>query len=244
MKHLLMPLATAALLAAATTAGAASYKEVTVSDGGSIVGAVSAGDHQAETKVFTISKDPEICGTGTREVNFVRVNGGMLEDAVVFLAKVKEGKPFPEDVGDMTLHQHGCAFAPALGIMRNKGKLTIINDDGTLHNIHTYEQIGRARRTVINISQPNQGDTATKPIKLRKGDGMKIECDAHDFMHGFIFVAKNPYFAAVDENGHYEIGDIPPGKYKVMVWHGFLGEIEVGKVEVAAGETVTLDATY
>ncbi len=241
---------TTILIAAAATAGlavaasAASYKVVAVSDGGSIAGAVSAGDNKPEVKSFIISKDPQICGTGTRDVSLVRINDGMLEDAVVFLYKVKEGKAFPDALKTLTIEQKGCAFHPALGVMENNGKLTVVNADGTLHNIHTYEQIGRARRTVLNVSQPDKGDTVTKKIKLRKGDGMKVECDAHNFMHAFIFVAKNPYFAVVDANGHYKIDGIPAGKYKVKVWHGTLGEIKVGEVVVSAGQTTTLDASY
>ena len=186
----------AAAICLAGIAGAASYKEIDVTDGGSLVGSVSAGDAAPESKSFTISKDPEICGEGTREVSFVRVSeGGMLLDAVVFLKKVKEGKPFPEELHSLTLTQEGCEFSPALGVMANEGELTAINNDATLHNIHTYELIKKARRTVLNVSQPNQGDTLTKEIKLRKGNGMKVECDAHDFMHSFVFVAKNPYFS-------------------------------------------------
>jgi hypothetical protein len=128
--------------------------------------------------------------------------------------------------------------------MANKGELTAVNADNTLHNIHTYELIGKARRTVFNVSQPTKGDVITKEIKLRKGAGMKIECDAHDFMHGFVFVAKNPYFAVVDENGAFEIGDIPPGTYKIKIWHGQLGEIKGGKVEVTADGVTTVDLSF
>jgi len=237
-------MAAAALMALSPAANAASYKEITVSNGGTLTGSVSAGSNQTEVKTFTISKDPQICGTGTREVPFVQVNNGMLQNAVVFLYKVKEGKAFPEGLDKMTIEQKGCEFHPFLGFMQNKGELTVVNSDPTLHNIHTYEQIGKARRTVLNVSQPNKGDVVTKKIKLRKGDAMKVECDAHDFMHAFIFVAKNPYYAKVDDNGHYEITDIPPGKYKVKVWHGALGEIDAGEVEISAGQSVTLDASY
>ena len=245
MKKLLFKAAcAAALLNLAGIASAASYKETEVTNGGSIVGTVSAGDAGAESKTFTISKDTEICGEGTREVSFVRVNDGMLQDAVVFLKKVKEGKPFPAELSSLTLTQEGCEFAPALGVMANKGELTAINSDATLHNIHTYELIKKARRTVMNVSQPNKGDTVTKEVKLRKGNGMKVECDAHDFMHSFVFVAKNPYFSVVDETGNFSITDIPAGKYDVVVWHGFLGEIKGGEVEVTAGGEATLSLSY
>jgi len=228
----------------AGVADAAGYKEIDVTDGGSITGVVAAGGHANEAKAFTISKDPDICGEGTRDVTLARVNGDALLDAVVFLVKVKEGKAFPEGLDSLTLTQEKCAFSPYLGVMTNEGELTAINNDHTLHNIHTYEQIGKARRTVLNVSQPTAGDTVTKKIKLRKGNGMKIECDAHDFMHSFVFVAKNPYFALVDDTGHFEITDVPPGKYKIMVWHGFLGEVKGGKVEVVAGGETAIDLSY
>jgi hypothetical protein len=119
-----------------------------------------------------------------------------------------------------------------------------VNVDHTLHNIHTYEQIGKARRTVMNVSQPNAGDTVTKKVKLRRGDGMKIECDAHDFMHGFVYVAKNPYYSVVDENGGFSIDGIPAGTYEVVVWHGFLGEVKAGEVTISAGGAATMDLSY
>lgn len=234
----------AAFLGMAGLANAASYKEVNVTDGGTLDGSVSAGDAEPEAKTFTISKDPNICGEGTRVVDFVRVNDGMLLDAVVFLEKVKEGKAFPPELASLTLNQERCQFSPVLSVMSNEGELTAVNADATLHNIHTYELIGKARRTVLNVSQPNQGDEVTKEVKLRKGNGMKVECDAHDFMHSFVFVAKNPYFSVVDENGNFSIGDIPAGKYDVVVWHGFLGEIEAGEVEVGAGGEVSLELSY
>ena len=245
MKNFLTKSACAiALVGFAGAVHAATYNEIEVTDGGSIVGSVSAGDAAAESKSYTISKDPDICGEGSRTVDFVRVNEGMLQDAVVLLEKVKEGKAFREEIKTLTLTQEACQFLPALGVIANLGELTAINSDATLHNIHTYELIGNARRTVMNVSQPNAGDTVTKEIKLRKGNGMKVECDAHDFMHSFVYVAKNPYYSVVDENGQFEITDVPAGTYDIMVWHGLLGEIEGGEVTVDANGEVTFDLSY
>ena len=233
-----------AFVGIATNAYAAKYKVIEVSDGGAVVGKVAAGAAKAETKSYTISKDPEICGEGNRDVPFVRVNGDAVQDAVVFLDKVKEGKAFGDELKTVKLNQEKCEFSPYLSFMSNGGNLTAVNSDHTLHNIHTYEQIGNARRTVLNVSQPKAGDEVTKKIKLRKGVGMKVECDAHDFMHAFVFVAKNPYFTAVDENGGFKIADIPAGKYKIKVWHGFLGIVDGGEVEVSAGGETTFDLSF
>ncbi len=234
-----------AMLGLASTANAGSYSEIEVTDGGSFMGTVAAGEAEADTRTYTISKDPEICGEGSREVPFVQINdAGMLMNAVVFLNDVDEGKAFnPEEV-NLTLTQENCEFSPALGVMANRGEITATNSDMTLHNIHTYELIGNARRTVMNVSQPNQGDTVTKEVKLRRGNGMKVECDAHDFMHSFVFVAKNPYYSVVDENGGFSMDGIPAGTYEVMMWHGFLGEIEVGEITVDAGGEVSMELSY
>ncbi len=243
--HSAIALAMLGLAATASTAGAKGYNEVDVSNGGSFVGTVAAGDAEADTRSYTISKDPEICGEGTREVPFVEINAdGKLMNAVVFLHEVEEGKAFDPSMMNLTLDQKGCEFSQVLGVMTNKGELTATNSDMTLHNIHTYELIGKARRTVMNVSQPSMGDTVTKKVKLRKGNGMKVECDAHDFMHSFVFVAKNPYFSVVDESGAFSIGDIPAGSYEVIMWHGFLGEVEVGEITVDAGGEVNMELSY
>ena len=132
---------------------------------------------------------------------------------------------------------------PFMSVMTNDSMFEATNSDPVLHNIHTYEIMGRAKKTVMNVSQPKQGATTKKKVKLKRGAGMKIECDAHDFMHGFVFVAKNPYYAVVAEDGTYTINDIPAGKYKVKAWHGTLGE-QKGKAEVTAGGSATVDFTF
>ncbi len=238
-------LCTVALLGFTGLAQAAKYKEIEVSDGGSISGKVMAGAAVEKTKTFTISKDPKICGEGSREVPLVEINkNGTVKNSIVFLYKVKQGKAFPKELMNVTINQKKCEFTPSFSVMANGGKLTAVNSDATLHNIHTYELIGKARRTAINVSQPNAGDKVTKKIKMRKGAGMKIECDAHDFMHAYMFVAQSPYYAKVGENGEFTITDIPPGEYKIRLWQGFLGEIKGGKVKVSTGADTKIDLSF
>jgi len=234
---------TAALGITFNNAEAAKYKEIKVTSGGVITGKISSGSAKSETKSYTISKNPEICGTGVREVPVVRVKDGALLDAVVYLEKVKSGKPFPAALKKLTINQKGCEFSPAISVMANGGVMEAINSDKTLHNIHTYELIKKARRTVLNVSQPEVGSVVEKKIKLRRGVAMKVECDAHDFMHAYVFVAKNPYFAVVNDKGEFEIKDVPPGKYKINVWHSSLGT-KKGTVEVAANGTAKVNFSY
>jgi hypothetical protein len=236
-------MAVLALVALSAGAQAAKYKEIEVTDGGTISGKVTVGEAKAEAEGFLISKDPEVCGTGERTVEWVRTNGGALLDAVVYLEKVDAGKAFPEESKTVMIDQKECTFIPYLSAMANQGKLEAVNSDSVTHNIHTYELIGRARRGVINVSQSEQGNKISKKIRLRKGVAMKVECDVHNFMHAFVFVAKNPYYAVVNDKGEFTIEGVPVGKYTIKSWHGRLGDQEA-EVEVAAGRQAEANFAY
>ncbi|RRJ85038.1 hypothetical protein [Aestuariirhabdus litorea] len=231
-------------LSLSTLALAAPYQEVAVSEGGKVTGKVTFSGTDTPPQPYSITKDNSACGTGVREIDFIKVKEGGLSDVVVFLEKVGKGKPFPPQ--PVVVDQEECYFLPYLSVMHNGDTLTSVNKDSVLHNIHTYEQIqaGKklAKKTVFNLSQPEPG-TLTKTIQLKRGNAMKLECDAHDFMHAFVFVAKNPYYALVNEDGTFTIADIPPGKYKLKSWHGTLGE-QSAAVEVTANATTTQGFNY
>jgi hypothetical protein len=36
----------------------------------------------------------------------------------------------------------------------------------------------------------------------------------------------NPYYAVTDEQGRFEIGDIPDGTFRMVVWHPYLGGVK------------------
>jgi len=230
------------LVIGASTAYAGKYKVIEVKDGGSITGKVTFTGKDPAPKVFAVTKDQDVCGKEDRLLDFVKVKDGALSDVVVYLTKIKAGKAFNENDAKGAIDQKACAFDPFIQIMHNKSDFTAKNSDSVSHNIHTYEIMGRAKKTVFNISQPDTGEV-TKKIKLKRGAGMKIECDQHDFMHGFAFVAKNPYYALVAEDGTYKIEGVPAGKYKIKAWHGTLGE-KKGKAEVTAGGETSVNFEY
>lgn len=240
-KSIVSALAVTAMMVSGT-ALAAKYKVIEVTNGGSIKGKVSYSG-SASVKKYPIAKDTQVCGTGERTVPEIRVSDGALMDVVVYLHKVKEGKAFPAEAKKITINQKGCEFQPLLGTMANQGEMEAVNSDSVLHNLHTYELIGRARRTVANVSQPDKGNVFSKKIKLRKGNVMKVECDAHDFMHSHIFVGKNPYYAIVGSDGSFALKDIPAGKYTIKSWHSKLGE-KKQKVSVSAGGGATANFSY
>ncbi|MBI4561481.1 MAG: hypothetical protein HY724_05505 [Candidatus Rokubacteria bacterium] len=213
--------------------GVAAYEVAPVVDGGSVTGKVLFKGEVPPPKRMLIAKNKEVCGEGYREIIEVAVRNGALENAVVLLDGIAKGKAWAAAPQKALLDQKGCVFIPPMMVVPKGGDIEILNSDPVLHNIHTYEIIGSARRTLFNFGQPNQGQRLTKPINVRRGEWVKVECDAHDFMHAWMYAAPSPYVAVTREGGSFAIADVPPGKYKVRALHPVVGIME-GEVTIPA----------
>ena len=70
---------------------------------------------------------------------------------------------------------------------------------------------------------------------------MKLTCDAHPFMHGYVMVSDHDFVATTDALGRFSITGVPPGKHEIRLWHETLGEIKKQVTVPPQGElSVTL----
>ena len=219
------------------------YREIAVADGGRITGRVMAGGASPKVERYIVAKQTDVCGGNYRDAPLVLVNAGALQDVVVYLDHVPAGKLFRAAAKKITINQRGCTFEPFLSVLMNSGELEAFNSDPLFHNIHVYELRGRSRNTIANVSQPRKGDIMTMSVHLEEGRALKIECAAHDFMHAYVFVASNPYYAEVATDGSFEITNVPPGQYTIRAWHPYLGEREQS-IEVLPGAGVSVNFEY
>ena len=221
---------------------AKTYKVKPVKNGAAISGTVFFKGQVPKPKVLTIVKDKEVANADTREVDVVVVNDVHLAEAVVYLAKVKAGKEWPELTENGMIVQRGARFLPKSRVVHKGVRVEIKNMDPIMHNIHSYEQIGRARRTLFNRGQP-QNSRIKMEFKVKKTPFVKLQCDKHDYMHGYLFVASNPYYSVTGKDGAFSITEIPPGTYTLSVWHPVIGKKKT-KITVTAGQRVTNDFTF
>ena len=170
-----------------------------------------------------VNKDTEKCGTEA-SIEKVVVGGNKGLANAVASAPGAKGASKAKAVID----QHGCKFVPHVVVMQ-PGELEIKNSDDILHNIHTYSTANPA----INKAQPKFKKTMTE--KLDKPEMVKVTCDVHSWMLGWIAVTPGPA-AVTDQNGVAKIENVPAGKQKIEVWHETLGKQEK-EVDVKAGAT-------
>jgi hypothetical protein len=173
-----------------------------------------------------VNKDTEKCGTeAIIEKIVVGANKG-LANAVVSVPGAKGGAA---GAVKTTIDQHGCKFVPHVTAML-PGEMDLKNSDDILHNIHTYSTANPS----INKAQPKFKKVMAE--KFEKPEFIKLTCDVHSWMLGWLAVMPSPFFAVTDANGAAKIDNVPAGKYTVEVWHETLGK-QSKDVEVKAGQT-------
>lgn len=222
-----LALLTTALLAAAhatqpkTNDG---YTPTTVPNGGTIVGVVTYDGPTPERRPIDVTTKEEVCHKDPiySEKLVVSEDNG-LRWAVVSIAEINTGKPFPDPENPdtrPTLDQKGCTFSPHVVVVPRQQPLTILNSDGVLHNVHTWSRRNRAK----NVAMP--GMIKEMKLKFRRTETIRVTCDIHPWMEAWIVISDHPYHAVTDEIGAFRLTDVPPGTYVLRMWHESFGPME------------------
>lgn len=196
---------------------------------GSIRGRVTVTGHVPTDETIEVTNDRQHCGDTLPREKYVIGAGGGVRWVVVFLDGIKKGKPvFAEDVQIAIKH---CAFQPHVQVGVLGQTVVVKNEDHTAHT----SGLEVNSLTIFNSALPRPGMAVKKRIS-ETGPG-DIWCEEHLFMHGFLFAADNPYITVTDAEGRYLLTDVPPGSYKLKLWHEALGWLEKA-VTVSPGTTV------
>lgn len=213
------------------------YHAIEVVDGGVVRGTVRYAGVVPPGRTVSVTEDTATCGV-SREVQPVRVDShGGLADAVISLVDIRRGKAVVVS-SPPTLDQRGCAFTPHVLLTPTGATVQVLNSDPLTHNVHTAAFDNRS----VNRTQPTGLEVVD--LQFDQPEIVKIKCDLHPWMTAWIVVTDHPYHAVTNEAGAFELSDIPPGSFRLQVWHETLG-IRDQTVTITAGDTtdLTVDLT-
>lgn len=187
------------------------YVEAPPPDGGVLVGRVRFVGEAVRGEPIPVRKNVDVCGeTKPSQALMVGSSKGV-RNTVVYLEGVERGKR----PADFELDNAKCLFVPHVSAVMAGAKARIKNTDPVLHNTHGFHE----RLTVFNVALPNKDQVVDITPRIKKVGVIDVQCDAHTHMRAWIIVRDNPYFAVTDDNGHFRITDIPPGRYRLVAWH-------------------------
>ena len=216
---------------------------------GTIVGHVTYSGNAPQPTALKIDAD-QFCisnGQGHLSSDLIVSKAGGVQNVVISLLKVP-GNFEPPEQGPV-IDQVNCAYTPHVLAVMTGTTVNVRTSDSTLHNVHAHAK----KNTEINWAMPIKN--MALPYQTTSAEAVKLTCDVHSWMSGYIVVLDNPFFAVAGINaadgrvisaadfrasgakGGYRIANIPAGTYRVQAWHETLGVVRT-KVEVPAiGET-------
>lgn len=260
-------LALAALLAGGANASA--YEEITVTDGGSVTGRVTLVGDVPKPKGYNLTTLPDAIycgrisdGRGWRLLQPFHVGAnGAFQDVVVFIEGVEKGKPF-RDFKTPRIEARDCRFLPFITVVRDRHDVTVVNMDPAMHDVQAYETSHLGPRVLFNSPLPIsdrypkeaslsahfhkhfEGVPITHAVAMTKGRRVFVmQCGFHAYMESWALAVDNPYYAITDKEGRFTIEDVPPGTYKVLVWHPYIagGAAKEYTVTIRPKAQTTLD---
>ena len=219
--------------------GSSSYQPGQLGAIGTVAGTVTLDGSAATQEVVTVTKDQRVCGLsapGAFETNAKR----QLSDAIVWIADVKTGKTMPIDKR-VTVSSEDCQIDPRVQATINSATVNVFNDDRLLHTI-VFLRPG-TNDTLLKLPFFNVGQVVPTE-KLAKMSGIiEVRCVQHPWTHGYIAVFDHPYFAVTESDGSYNIDSLPPGRYRMMVWHEGMTQPVERKVKVEEGRVDLVDVS-
>jgi hypothetical protein len=232
-------LAAALLTAAALAAPAAAYEVVPVAEPGSLTGVVRFVGTPPKLDPLPVNKNRDVCGESKESEALVLGPDRGVRGSVILLEGVSRGK---KAAGEVVLDNARCVFVAHVTAVMAGERTRVKNSDAILHNTHGF--LGKP--TVFNLALPNRDQMIDITRRLTRPGVVRVVCDAHPHMTAWMIVHDSPYYAVTDGRGAYRIDGIPPGSYKVTMWHeGFRarGLDKDGRPLYDQPRTVTRDVT-
>ena len=207
---------------------------------GSLSGVVKFQGTPPKPTRIDMSSDPNCLKahpTPATTEDFVTSPNGGLENVIVYVAEGVTAQTTEPPAKPAVLEQKGCLYQPHVLALQTNQKLDVVNADKTTHNIHPMP---------ANNREWNQTQPPGLPIEesfAREEIAIPVKCNIHPWMHGYIAVFKNPYFAVTDKDGSFDLKDLPPGTYTITAWHEKLGTLSQ-KVTVTTGQTAKVEFSF
>lgn len=142
-------------------------------------------------------------------------DGKALSNVLVRITNPPAGLKAPTE--PVVVDQEDCMYRPRVQGAVDGQKIEFKNADQTMHNVHAFS----GTKTLFNAPQQPKAQPMDKEVKA--SDVVKLQCDVHPWMRGYVVYSKSPLFAVSKADGTFEITGVPAGKYTVEAWHEKLG---------------------
>jgi plastocyanin len=132
--------------------------------------------------------------------------------SVVYLESAPRGAFETTESGRAVMDQRNETFVPHVLAITTGTSVDFPNSDKFYHNVFSLSKPAR-----FDLGRYAAG--RSKSVPFDQPGIVRVFCDIHSHMNAFILIFSHPFFAMTDNDGHYRIGNVPPGTYNVIAWN-------------------------
>ncbi len=253
---------------------ATGYSTMEVLRGGSIVGRVTWPHAPRAPRELAHAGGERACGDSIPNESLVVDARGSVANAVVYLEDIRRGRSGIAAASPRAAYGHdygfrygrrlqiggvvetiGCRFLPHVQLLAPRGAvLRLKNGDAGQRTVRARQWSDSSRDLIF--SQTLAGGAAPQGVRLDRDGFVELRSlEDGEAANAWVVVQAHPYYALTDESGLFRLDEIPPGVYRLAVWHEpvvlgvdaggslVLGEpvVKHAKVRVRVGVTTRLD---
>lgn len=161
----------------------------------------------------------------------VKDNKGLaVPDAVVSLLPL-DAKPTLTPLPDpLVIAQRGQEFDPYVTAIVVGSKVSFPNRDTVRHQVYS---LSKPKPFEIPLYGPGTGQTIT----FDQPGLVSLGCNIHDWMSAHIVILETPFFMKTPADGSTVITALPPGRYRLDIWHPRLATETRREVTIAMGDS-------
>jgi plastocyanin len=127
-------------------------------------------------------------------------------------------------------------FNPGLLVVPVGTAVAFPNGDDTYHSIFSYSEPKR-----FDLGRYLK-DEAPPAVVFEKPGLVRLFCEIHEHMRGYVLVLDTPYFTKSNPAGGFRLEGVPAGRHRLHVWIDPRRSLE-RDVDVQDGQVLRLDLT-
>jgi plastocyanin len=168
--------------------------------------------------------------SGTVRVVTQDAGGKAVADAVAYLSNTESPAPVSPPADPVAITQKDQEFSPYVTPIVVGTKVVFPNLDSVQHHVYS---VSPAKRFEIPLYI---GDSKETIVFDRPGI-VTLGCNIHDWMVAYVVVLATPYYAKTGADGTAEVSGLPPGHYRLEVWHPRAGTVSRDLVVAESSDT-------
>lgn len=175
---------------------------------------------------------PRLTAAGAVAVTVTDNKGAPVADAVVSLVPLDAPATFTPPPAPVVVAQQGQEFDPYVTVITPGTRVNFPNQDNIRHQVYSLSK-------TKPFEIPLYGPGTEQSLLFERPGIVALGCNIHDWMSAYIVIVETPHFQKTPATGLARVADLPPGRYRLDVWHPRLAGESRREVVITAADSAT-----